>query len=194
VRTLIVAVDGVLADTLPMRAAALRAAARELGVAIAQPIHEQWIAGRDWADAARALVRPAEPLDETMIDLLALAAERALHARLGQGAPLLFPALLSRCAEAASQGWRVILRTDSSRRAAGAVLDHLMHETTAWRAVTADEVRSASAGVPLLLRQYAHIAPLVRAAPRCSAIEVSPEAFAVARDEVPGVRAGWPLP
>jgi len=193
-RTLIVAVDGVLADTLPMRVAAFRSAAQELDLAVALPPNEAWIAGLDWADAARALSPTGVPPDETMVDLVALAAERALHARLRQGTPFVFPEQLARCTAAAMQGWRVILRTDGSRRAAGAVLEHLMAETTAMRAVAADDAHSASAGRPMLQRQYARIAPLLHATPVAHAVEASPVAFASARKSLPLLLAGWPPP
>jgi beta-phosphoglucomutase-like phosphatase (HAD superfamily) len=192
VRFLIVAVDGLLADTLPARTAALQSAAQSLGVSLDVPPQHDWIAGRGFAEAARAAVARSGVLDETLIDLLALAAERTLQQQAAQHAPLLMPDALARCMDSVADGWRVILRSDVSRRSAGPLLEHLLTALNAARAIAADDVRSVRADQSLVRQQYALLAPSWRSATHVRAVEASAPAYDAARIEVPALHIGWP--
>lgn len=191
-RFLIVAVDGVLADTLPDRVAALQSAAHSLQVTLALPTKPLWIAGLGLAEAARASTTESGDVDETMIDLLGLAAERALEQHAAQSAPVLFADTVAQCAEAAAHGWRVILRADTTRRAAGPLLEHLLAETNASRAIAADDVTVTGADASTLQRQYALIAPSVHSATSVHAVEASPHARESVVAMLPELRMGWP--
>lgn len=191
-RFLVVAVDGVLADTLPARAAALLAAAQSLGVSLDVPAHDDWIAGRSFAEAARVIVAHGGAVDETLIDLLALAADRALQQHAARSAPVLFPEALARCAEVAERGWRVMLRSDASRRAAGPLLEHLLTALNATRAIAADDVRAVGLEQSMVQQQYARLAASWRDDTRVGAVEVSPVVYDTARRAVPTLHSGWP--
>lgn len=183
---LVVAVDGVLADTLSGRAAAFDEAQRTvLGHAVRETSADV-VAGVSWAELAHAVVPPD---DATLRDLLALAAERAYGRWLATGAPLLTPEAIARARDAAEDGWRVVLRADASRRAASALFDGLAEQTLATRVIAADDVR-APGDASLRTAQYALLgASLGRA--RVHVVEhVAPgRAFVPALD---GVTVGWP--
>lgn len=191
-RSLIVAVDGVLADTLPVRVAALQSAAQSLHVTLSLPKQPRWIAGLGFAEAARAATTESSEVDATMLDLLTLAAERALATHAAQSAPILFADAVAQCAEAAAQGWRVILRTDATRRATGPLLEHLLTETNGSRAIAADDITRTGADASMLQRQYARIAPTVLDATTVYAVEASPEARETAVAMLPALRLDWP--
>lgn len=191
-RFLIVAVDGVLADTLSGRVAALQSAAHSLGVTLALPTKPRWIAGLGFAEAARASTVEAGNVDETMIDLLAHAAERSLQQQAAESAPVLFQDTLAQCAEAAAHGWRVILRTDATRRAAGPLLEHLLTETNGARAIAADDVTTTGADASMLQRQYALIAPTVHGATSVYAVEASAHARETVAAMLPELHMDWP--
>jgi phosphoglycolate phosphatase-like HAD superfamily hydrolase len=188
-RALIVAVDGVLADTVPQRAAALHSAARTLELTLSSPPHARWPAGLSLAEAARAAL---ERDDETLIDLLALAAERALRQQLGATAPLLHPEAVAQCAELVSAGWRVVLRTDGARQSAGPLLEHLITATGASRACAADDVRGASSNASVVQRQYAEMARSLQGATLVHAVEYDAAAMRAARAVLPQLVADWP--
>jgi len=192
VRFLTVAVDGVLADTLPARVAALQAAAESLGVTLALPKQPRWIAGLGFAEAARASTEESGDVDDTMIDLLALAAERSLQQHVAASAPVLFQHTLALCAEAATHGWRVILRTDATRHTTGPLLEHLLSETNASRAIAADDVRTTGADLSMLQRQYALIAPSIHGAREVCAVEASAHARDTVLAMMPELHMDWP--
>ncbi len=191
-RFLIVAVDGVLADTLSVRVAALQSAADSLGVTLALPARPRWIAGLSLAEAARASTAESREADETMLDLLALAAERSLQQRAAESAPVLFQDTVAQCAEAAAHGWRVLLRTDATRHASGPLLEHLLSETNASRAIAADDVRAAGVEMSTLQRQYALIAPLLLGATHVCAVEASAHARETVTVLMPELHMDWP--
>jgi len=191
-RHLIVAVDGVLADTLSVRVGALETAARALAVTLALPATPRWIAGLSFTEAARAATIGSADVDETMIDLLALAAERAMQQHAAGSAPVLFQDTVAQCAETAAHGWRVILRTDAPRRIMGPLLEHLLSETNASRALAADDVRAASADASMLQQQYEIIAELVRGASTVSAVEASAHARETVSTMLPELHMDWP--
>lgn len=191
-RFLIVAVDGVLADTLSVRVNALQTAAQALSVTLALPTQPRWIAGLSFAEAARAATVGSAVVDETMIDLLALAAERAMHQHAAESAPVLFQDTVAQCAEAASHGWRVLLRTDAARRVTGPLLEHLLSETNASRAIAADDVRAASATASMLQQQYEVVAAVVQGATSVSAVEASAHARETVSTMLPELHMDWP--
>ncbi len=136
-RTLVVAVDGVLAETLRDRLATLLGAAETVGLLSAAPLlPDDWMAGLGWSEAVRALPGAAE--DETLRDLAALAAERSWTRRMAGGLPAVNPEALAACRAAVAAGWRLILRADGSRRSDGALFEVLEEETGAVRTIAAD--------------------------------------------------------
>ena len=137
---LVVAVDGVLADTLPLRTAAFDDAQRAVLGRVVRETSVQDVAGLCWAQLACA-VAPAE--DVTLIDLLALAAERAFGRSIAAGAPLLHVEAIARTRACAEHGWRVVLRADSSRRAAASLFDALAERTLATRVIAAEDGRAS---------------------------------------------------
>lgn len=142
-----VAVDGVLADTLRSRAEAVQRAALELGlVHESAPIAPHSMAGRDWAEMVRAL--PGAPRDESLLDLTALAAERRWSAAFATSAPVLYPEAVARCRTAAESGWQVVLRADSGRRGAAALFASLESATLALRTIAADDPHQAPHQTP----------------------------------------------
>jgi hypothetical protein len=162
---LVVAVDGVLADTLPARLACFLAGAEAAGLSLAgdgeaATMLPDWIAGRSWANAARRLAadRGLEA-DVVAIDLCAMAAEREWTRRLSLGLPAVDSEAVSRCQAAVSAGWRLMLRADSSRRSAGELFTYLENETQAVRTVSGDDpgVLDELSEKPLIMSQYAGI-------------------------------------
>jgi phosphoglycolate phosphatase-like HAD superfamily hydrolase len=192
VRVLVVAVDGVLADTLSARTTALQAAAQSLGLSLNAPRDDTWIAGLSFSEAARVVTAHDSAVDETLLDLLALAADRALQQHAAQSAPVLFPDALARCAEAVEHGWRVMLRTDASRRAVGPLLEHLLTSLNATRAIAADDIRVVDPDQSMVQQQYARLAPSWGDDTHVQAMEASPNAYEAARRAVPALHIGWP--
>jgi hypothetical protein len=115
-KALIIAFDGVLADTLALRASALAAAALRYDV----PLHaHEWRAalpGRTLGECAAHLLstRDAVRTDPTRLELVTLAADRAASAQLRAGVRL-EPAPLIGIERALQSGVRVLLRSDSRR-------------------------------------------------------------------------------
>ncbi len=116
----IVAFDGVVADTFPLRAYALADALSAECLALSAVDVMPFLPGRSLREAAiEAMHRlPAlEPFinDITLHDIVALRAQRSWSAAAAQGVPLregVLPTLLQRVAA----GTRVVLRSDSQRR------------------------------------------------------------------------------
>lgn len=112
---LIVAFDGVLADTLPLRAHALAdACAAEFN----PRTHEQALAlvpGRTLLEAALALFPEQATSDPTLPELVALRALRGYRHLVQHGVALRTDVLHS-IREAVSSGTRVVVRADSERR------------------------------------------------------------------------------
>lgn len=142
--------------------------------------------GHSWRDVARV---GCAVTDETLLDLLHLAAETH-HARLlRDAAPVLQVASVTQVRQLAEQGWRVVLRSDATRRAAGSLLDMLATETIAWRVVYADDVRDDGTR-PQLHAQYALIEPWRAAAAIAWRYEPDLRETDPAGDAA--WRAGWP--
>ncbi len=187
---LVVAVDGVLADTLPARLGCFLVGAEAAGLVQARgsetaTMPTDWIAGRSWANAARRLAadRGLEA-DVVAIDLCAMAAEREWTRRLSLGLPSVDSEAVSRCQAAVSAGWRLMLRADSSRRSAGDLFTYLENETQAVRTVSGDDpgVLDELADKSLFMSQYAGI---IAASKRYSAASDTNVRFV----EPPGVRS-----
>ncbi len=154
---LVVAVDGVLADTLLGRLRALLAAARSVALVQQSPsLAPDWLAGRSWSEAVRLL--PGAATDETLLDLAAHAAEQEWSQTMIAGLPVVDTVVLRRCVAAVEAGWRLILRADSTRRSSASLFAFLEEETGAVRSITGDDpgVLSVS-GKSVLTSQYAGI-------------------------------------
>jgi beta-phosphoglucomutase-like phosphatase (HAD superfamily) len=122
---LIVAFDGVLADTLGLRANAIVAACADerltLGVHTAQDV----MAGRSLDEAAVHLLRERPvantdtgaivSVDDTTLELVSLRAQRHYAARLAQGVTL-HAAMRQQILDHSSAGHRIVVRADSLRR------------------------------------------------------------------------------
>ena len=112
---LIVAFDGVLADTLPLRAHALAdACAAEFN----PRTHDEAlavIAGRTMLEASLALFPAEAASDPTLPELIALRAQRGFRHLVQHGVPLDADAVRG-IQEASAHGTRVVVRADSERR------------------------------------------------------------------------------
>jgi hypothetical protein len=153
---LVVAVDGVLADTLAARQHALVEGALAVALVDSVPsLPDGWIAGRSWSEAVRQLPGVASE-DLTLLDLASHAAERLWSEQVASRPPVFDMKRVARCRLAVSSGCRLILRADSTRRSLSATFSFLEEETGASRTVTGDDpgVLSASS---VLLSQYAAI-------------------------------------
>ncbi len=204
---LVVAVDGVLADTLPSRLASFLIGAEsagwvQAGASEALGLSPDWIAGRSWSNAARRLasdLAPGAAADEVGIDLCALAAEREWTRRLALGVPDVDTDVVRRCQAAVSSGWRLVLRADSTRVAAAGLFSYLESETQAVRTVAGDDpgVLEELRDRPLFMSQYAGI---IAASKRYSASTeqsvrfVEPASVRSGIEAAMGrfVLAGWP--
>ncbi|MFN9204572.1 MAG: hypothetical protein ACK6DP_16140 [Gemmatimonas sp.] len=110
---LILAFDGVLADTLPLRAHALREACTAEGLTPSVDAITDLLPGLTFAEAAGALAE-GHP-DPTIADLIALRAQRAYGALVAHGVPL-NAASVRAMHDASARGTRLALRADSERR------------------------------------------------------------------------------
>lgn len=114
-RAVIVAFDGVLADTLPLRAHSLVDAANAEG----QPrTTEQALAalhGRTLLEAALALFPHHAVHDPTLPELVALRAQRGFRQLVQHGVPMR-PDVLHLMQQATVRSVRLVLRADSERR------------------------------------------------------------------------------
>lgn len=114
-RALVVAFDGVLADTLPLRAHALAdACAAEFNPrSVEQAL--TLLPGRTLLEASLALFPDHAASDPTLPELVALRAQRAYRHLVQHGVSLRAD-VITRLREASSLGTRVIVRADSERR------------------------------------------------------------------------------
>ncbi|MCA2982437.1 MAG: hypothetical protein ACK6DR_14090 [Gemmatimonas sp.] len=112
---LIVAFDGVLADTLLLRAHVLADAAaaefqpRSMAAALAV------LPGRTLLEAALALFADETERDPTLPELVALRAQRGYRQLVTHGVPV-HPAVVDEMEAAGRRGDRVVVRADSERR------------------------------------------------------------------------------
>ena len=135
-RVTIVAFDGMLADTIPLRATALSQAivqaCAEVGVAVCVhdllPVVHALMPGRTFQEAMAAAVvqlpmwqQPPLRDDVTMHDLAVLRAQRAWSTMVAQGVPWQHGAL-TRLHAMVAQGVRVVVRSDSQRHEVEPVL------------------------------------------------------------------------
>ncbi len=135
-RVTILAFDGVVTDTIPLRA---RALADAITVECASPgnavdphdilplLHEL-LPGRTFSEAMSVAIEQLPMLqheqlrnDLTLHELTALRAQRAWSTRASQGVPL-HDGILSRLQAAVSRGLRIVLRSDSQRHEVEPVL------------------------------------------------------------------------
>ncbi|WP_461413171.1 HAD family hydrolase [Gemmatimonas sp.] len=114
-RAVIVAFDGVLADTLPLRAHALVDAANAEGQQLASERVLQALHGRTLLEAALALFPHHAAHDPTLPELVALRAQRSYRQLVQFGVPV-HPEVQHLVQHAAARGVRVVLRADSERR------------------------------------------------------------------------------
>jgi hypothetical protein len=189
---LVVAVDGVLADTLPGRLAALLAAARAvelIGPELTPP--NDVLAGRSWSEAVRLL--PGVPPDETLLDLAAHAAEREWTEVMSAGLPVVDTVALARCRAAVAAGWRLILRADSTRRSSGSLFSLLEEETGAVRTITGDDPGVLSVrGMPIVSSQYAGIIMASSGRSGGAFVETDPVRLRLEAAVAKYLSAGWP--
>ncbi len=172
-RVLVVAVDGVLADTLLARQAALEEAVLSVGLLHAMPeLPVNWIAGRSWSEAVRALptlvlqrggadldtgVAPDSPFaDQTLLDLAEHAAETVYTREVANRMPVLEMSAIAQCVQAVESGWRLILRADSTRRSSDQLMQFAEEQTGAARVISGDDPGVLSAN-SVVLSQYAGI-------------------------------------
>jgi len=119
VNVIIVAFDGIVADTTALRAQALAVAAVEFGArADTGKVVRALVSalpGRSLTDVARAVVgATAAAQDPTLVELIALHAQRAISQRMRQGVDLA-PLAHAWLEQHVLRGVRVVLRTDSIR-------------------------------------------------------------------------------
>ena len=172
-RVLVVAVDGVLADTLLVRQAALEEAVLSVGLLHAMPeLPVNWIAGRSWSEAIRALptllsqrrgntleasLHSDNPFaDQTLLDLAEHAAESVYAREVAKRTPVLEMSAVEQCVEAVERGWRLILRADSTRRSSDELMRFTEEQTGASRVISGDDPGVLSAN-SVVLSQYAGI-------------------------------------
>jgi beta-phosphoglucomutase-like phosphatase (HAD superfamily) len=110
---LILAFDGVLADSLPLRRHALREGCDGEGVAVSDHALTELLPGRSLGEAAEYVVQ--DHADPTVAALIALRAQRTYSALMAHGVPL-FPEAVRALRAHAAWGGRVVIRADSERR------------------------------------------------------------------------------
>ncbi len=135
-RVTIIAFDGIVADTIPLRASALAEAitleCASLGIDVGArdilPLLHALLPGRTFSEAMTVATEQVTALqherirhDVTLHDIIALRAQRAWSAMASHGVPLR-DGVLSHLDAAVSRGLRIVLRTDSQRREVEPVL------------------------------------------------------------------------
>jgi len=202
-----VAFDGVLADTLIAREAALTEGALAVGLVNAMPeLPVHWIAGRSWREAVRQLAllnadvvsQPAPNasaantlVDETLLDLTEHAAENAFTRVMANSTPLLDMSAVALCRQAVELGWRLILRADSTRRSGEEIMRFAESETGASRLLTGDDPGVLHAG-SVVLSQYAGIISIAAGRRAVSSVELG-AVWERMESAIGGyVQRGWP--
>lgn len=115
---IVIAFDGVLADTLAIRTQAIEAIASREGVSIAVDRAAEVVPGNSLFEAISALVSPS---DQSLVDLLTIGAQQLISRRLAQGIDLAEGARAWIDRQRAANS-RVVLRADSIRRDVDRVL------------------------------------------------------------------------
>ena len=198
----VLAFDGIVADTLPLRASALGSAlsaltsfsAEQTGTRTDESL-QRAIAGRTFAEAARALLAAGsadgdEAERETLVDLVAMDAGRRYSAMLSSGVSLC-PGATALLTELASTG-KVVARADSIRRDVEAILGFAAIES-GFTFVRCSDDMPRSPGLSSLEGSWQAIDRRLRASgvevDRRIAIEVAGTAADAARPFVAEVRS-----
>jgi hypothetical protein len=162
----VVAVDGILATTPALRAAALREACDAEGVTLQADGVDRWLAGRSLEEGVATLApmmtaahasppdvsRGSEGVDPGLQTVLLLRAQRALG-RLTAHGVLLRPAVVARVRALTAQGVRVAWRADSDRSVLG-WMDTDPVLAGLGTLVRAADDRPGLAGAPTLVASY----------------------------------------
>ncbi len=120
--TLVIAFDGLIADTLPVRLTAVNQGLAAAQLPAVSSSDTDLIAGRTLAEAIRHCVsRSAIPADETAIDLATLAAESA-YSSLHRQAGVLIPEALDWFTRASAH-YRLVVRSDGLRSYAERIVE-----------------------------------------------------------------------
>lgn len=112
-RATVVAFDGLLADTLGLRAHALREACAAEGLDGTDVDIDTAIVGQTFAEAAEQIAQGH--VDPTISELVALRAQRAYGALVAHGVPFRTE-FVSAVRALAANGSRIVVRADSERR------------------------------------------------------------------------------
>ncbi|WP_411278476.1 hypothetical protein [Gemmatimonas sp.] len=198
-RVTIIAFDGIVADTIPLRATALAESIRwgcasldiEVHAHDILPVLHAWLPGLTFNEAMSVAIEQLPALrherirnDVTLHDLIAMRAQRAWSAVAAHGVALR-DGVLSRLETAVARGLRMVLRSDSQRREVEPVLRLAGLEDCMLFLRCADDLPRLAA-VPTLQASYDAIdARLDRLRiPRTQrdAVEVSHEAATLALD------------
>jgi beta-phosphoglucomutase-like phosphatase (HAD superfamily) len=167
-RAIVVAFDGLVADTLEHRASAVAEGIAAVGFRVMPATARSVIAGRTIAEAVRLTCEAdALNLDETSLDIAALRATRVLSTTMRQPV-LLAPGAMQWMARASTRA-RVIVRADSDRVHVEAVLSASGIADAVSLFVCADDVAAAGSDTPMFVRAWDIIAE------RCRALGVLPE-------------------
>lgn len=160
---LVVAFDGVLFDTLPLRALAIVEAFAAECVTTDESVITSLVASRSIAETVREYLSlqasPGTLVDETTVDLVALRAERAAAA-LGSRGALLNVIVRDKLRRAAAVT-RIVVRADSRRREVEPLLVLAELDSIVSLVRCSDDAAatlSPSVGHASLERSYAHIA------------------------------------
>jgi beta-phosphoglucomutase-like phosphatase (HAD superfamily) len=165
-RAIVVAFDGLIADTLDQRTTAVVGGIAAIGFSVAPSDVRTVIAGHTIQEAVRISCATAGlNLDETLLDIAALRAARMLSTAMRQ--PVLLVPTAAEWIRRASLHARLVVRADSERAhvepvlAAGGLADCISI------LICADDLPSAGTDIPVFVRAWKLIAE------RCKAIGVS---------------------
>ncbi len=203
-RVIIVAFDGIVADTLPRRATALADAITGEGAVAATDINARdlltLLPGRTFAESMAAAIDVLPALqhdrlrhDVTGHDLIVLRAQRSWAAAVAHGVPLR-DGVADRLQAAVARGVRIVLRSDSQRREVEPLLRLAGLEDVMLFLRCADDLPRL-AGVTSLQSSYEAITARLerQRLPRTlrTAIEVDREATTMALGFVDDIRTEW---
>lgn len=160
---LVVAFDGVLFDTLPLRTSAICEALVTEGVTISDDLVASIVASRSVAETVRACLHKLQleqssGIDETLLDLATLRANRAVADLTSRGASL--NVIVRDKLRRAAAVTRIVVRADSRRREVEQLLIMAELESIVSFVRCSDDGSPPSehvAGASTLERSYAHI-------------------------------------
>lgn len=161
---LVVAFDGVLFDTLPLRASAICEALASEGVTIAHEVAASLVASRSIAETIKACVHGDGSThtfapDETSLDIATLKANRAVADLTSRGASLNI--IVRNKLRRAAAVTRIVVRADSRRREVEQLLTFAELDSIVSFVRCSDDGSPPSehmTGASTLQRSYAHIA------------------------------------